>query len=330
MGMVMHEHDEEFSTMLAGKIADERDVRDLQYPLIASPKLDGIRGHIIDGGVYSRNLKLFPNVALQHKFGLRRMFGIDGELICGSPTAPDVYRSTQSHTSSQHGVVRNMHFYVFDCFALPRLPFHQRLITARHLVRTHGKAAFKMVPHKVIANPLDLLAYEARCVERGYEGTMVRSIDGPYKYGRATFNEGWLLKLKRFEDSEAEIIGADELLHNENERDATGKRSGHKAGKRPGGKLGSLHVRDIHTGVEFNIGSGFTDEERVEFWALYVGAMLGGRIVKYRYFPTGSKTRPRFPTFVGFRDPIDTQMQARTQRRTLAAPHRATKRGATK
>jgi DNA ligase-1 len=72
---------------------------------------------------------------------------------------------------------------------------------------------------------------------------------------------------------------------------------------RPGDCLGSLKVHDLATGVEFSIGSGFSQEQRDYFWEHK--AELLGRTVKYKYFPTGSKERPRFPTYLGFRDMID-------------------------
>lgn len=43
--------------------------------------------------------------------------------------------------------------------------------------------------------------------------------------------------------------------------------------------------------------------ERQKFWNLR--ASLRGLLVKYQYFPTGSKEKPRFPSFQGFRNRID-------------------------
>jgi DNA ligase-1 len=68
--------------------------------------------------------------------------------------------------------------------------------------------------------------------------------------------------------------------------------------------LGGMVVRDLITGVEFGIGSGFTADERVDYWNRR--DELAGLIVKYQYFPVGSKDRPRFPTYLGVRDKRDT------------------------
>lgn len=291
-----------FKPMLAGKVED---VADLEFPLYASPKLDGIRAHVIDGAVYSRNMKMFPNADLQAVFGVRELHGIDGELIYGSPTDPAAFRRTGSNVMSHDGDISQMYFHVFDDFTLPTVEFQHRLRTAHERVKSFK--LFSPVQHTLISSAEELIKYEARAVEKGYEGVMVRSLDGPYKFGRSTAREGWLLKLKRFEDGEAVIDDVQEFQHNENERGEDGKRSSHKAGKRAGGKLGAIVVRDIKSGVQFNIGSGFTDAERVNLWANYQNnpANLIGVVVKYKFFPTGSKDKPRFPTFEGFRDRID-------------------------
>src|SRR5690606_1152285 len=121
-----------------------------------------------------------------------------------------------------------------------------------------------------------------------------RSIEGPYKQGRSTFKEGHLLKIKRFEDGEAEVVGVEEQMHNTNEAtlDERGytKRSTHKDGKVGAGVLGSLLVRDTKTGEEFGIGTGFTMEQRNNLWE--GRQYLIGKIVHYRHFPVGRKDAP--------------------------------------
>ena len=119
--------------------------------------------------------------------------------------------------------------------------------------------------------------------------------------------EAWLLKLKRFEDGEAEILDFTELMHNANEKTITtgakAERSHNKAGLIGQGVLGALRVCDVKSGVEFELGSGFTAAERKALWEK--GGELRGLLVTYQFFPLGSKDKPRFPTFKGFRSPID-------------------------
>ena len=136
---------------------------------------------------------------------------------------------------------------------------------------------------------------------------MVRKPDAPYKFGRSTLKEGYLLKVKRFTDAEAKIIGFEERMYNENEAttDALGhtERSTHKAGMKPAGDLGAFIVRDLRTEMSFRIGTGFTAAQRKEYWT--TRNKLMNKIVKYKHFEQGAVDLPRFPVFIGFRDPED-------------------------
>ena len=149
--------------------------------------------------------------------------------------------------------------------------------------------------------------FEKKCLEAGFEGVMVRKGDGPYKFGRSTSKEGYLLKWKRFTDSEAEVQGFVEQTHNANEKekDALGnsKRSQHKENLIPVGTLGALLVCDVKTKIEFSIGTGFNGADRAYIWSLREKFI--GHIVKYKYQEIGVKGKPRFPVFLGFRDKDD-------------------------
>lgn len=292
-----------FKTMLAGKAPT--DLTKLNYPVSMSPKLDGVRAHVIDGVAVSRNQLPFKNLDLQARFGRLNFDGLDGEFMAGDPTHPEAFRAT-GVLNSHDGDVSKVKLWVFDDFTTPHLPFTTRFREASRRV-LQNPALMKMVPHRLAHNPEQILAFEAEQVGLGYEGIMLRHPEGRYKYGRSTTNEGWLLKLKQFEDSEAVIDGSVELMHNANEKtlvaNGKAKRNTQRSGLVGRNMLGAVLVRDIHTGIAFSIGSGFNERERRELWQNR--SSLVGRVVKYQFFPTGSKQKPRFPTFKGFRDPAD-------------------------
>ena len=102
-----------------------------------------------------------------------------------------------------------------------------------------------------IRDAAQLADYEETCLTDGYEGVMIRTPDSPYKCGRSTEREGWLLKIKRFEDAEAVVLDTYEGMsnHNEAQRDAFGrtKRSSAQAGKVGRGELGGFVVA-VHVG----------------------------------------------------------------------------------
>ena len=53
------------------------------------------------------------------------------------------------------------------------------------------------MPHDLVQAPTQLADWEQRYLAQGYEGVMLRHPAGPYKPGRSTAREAWLLKLKR-------------------------------------------------------------------------------------------------------------------------------------
>jgi DNA ligase-1 len=275
----------------------------IRLPALLSPKLDGIRCLIIDGVACGRSLKPIPNKYAQKIFGRQELNGLDGELIVGLPTDKEVFQVTSSGVMSIDGEPEVM-FHVFDDFSESGA-FHRRLHTAHRRIK---KAKFcEAVPHHQIAVADDLNRWEEDYLTMGYEGVMLRHPDGPYKHGRSTANEAWLLKVKRFVDAEAKVIGFSEAQHNTNEakRNELGQleRSSHKAGKVGKQTLGALMVKDLKTGVEFDIGTGFTADQRHLLWCC--GDNLIGKVVKYKSQQTGVKDKPRFPVFLGFRDKVD-------------------------
>jgi DNA ligase-1 len=304
--------DKPFKPMLAADFEDS----ELRYPLLGSLKLDGVRAYMKGGVVYSRTNKPIPNRFIQRTLTKHRDGnGLDGELIVGPPNAKNTMQATMSGVMRVEGEP-DFNFYAFDMIdAEPLTPYYERLkhVATRVRAAQTPKGHFIRLPQKDIANLAELDAFEAQALADGYEGVMVRDPVGRYKQGRSTVKEAYLLKIKRFSDGEAEVIGVEEMMHNDNEKvlSETGhsKRSTHAAGLRPAGVLGALVVRDLATGVVFNIGSGFTAEQRKDLWSNphddVPEAKVIGLIVKYKSFPIGVKNAPRFGTFIGFRDRID-------------------------
>ena len=295
-----------FKPMLASKVTK---FDALKFPLLASIKLDGIRATVQGGKLLSRTLKPLPNKAIQKLFaGLPE--GLDGELILGDPAAPDCFRKTSSKVMSPDEDAKGIVFHVFDIIDFhgfeERLSILETTVEFIEVFPGMDKLV-KLVIQTKIDSLNELETFEEMVLAEGHEGVMVRSLNGLYKQGRSSEKEGYLLKVKRFQDSEAEIIGFEELMHNDNEAETNElgrtKRSTKKEGMVPAGVLGAFNVRDLVSGVEFDIGTGFDADNRACFWSCRKN--LIGKIVKYKYFATGSKDKPRFPVFLGFRDKMD-------------------------
>jgi DNA ligase-1 len=273
--------------------------------VLVSPKLDGVRVIILNGVVMSRNLKPIPNARVQRLFGRQRFNGLDGELIVGPATDHDAFRVTTSGVMAKSGEP-DVQFHVFDRVEVGK-PYQTRFGIQQLNDVFAACSEFRYVRHEIAEDKMDVQMWEETWLAEGYEGLMIRDPRGEYKFGRSTTREGGLLKLKRFSDSEAVIHDTEEKMHNDNEKttDALGraKRQSLKENLRPAGVLGALVVQDVHTGVKFNVGTGFNDNERRQLWTTRKAII--GKVIKYRFFPTGSKEKPRFPTYLGFRDSID-------------------------
>ena len=278
----------------------------LKYPLLASPKYDGIRCNVKGFTALSRTAKPLPSLQVQDLFSHYEHF--DGEIIEGRPNDFDVYNRTQSHVMSANKP-GDLHYYVFD-FTHPEWlhkPFYQRLDILKERVKSashHGLLHF--VEHQEVNNSEELLEFENKVLEDGFEGIMMRNPIGHYKQGRGTFKEGLIYKLKRFNDSEAVIVDFVEQMENTNvqSRDELGysKRSTSKEGLIPANTLGRFIVD--WNGVILDIAPGtFNHDMRKKIWNNKDYFL--GKILKFRYFNHGIKDKPRFPRAVGFRDRSD-------------------------
>lgn len=293
-----------FKPMLASAIEDTKTLR---YPVLVSPKYDGIRATMQGGQLVSRTLKPIPNKQIQ-QFFKDLPEGIDGELIIGEPTAKSVFQDTTSVVMSHDKPADQVVFYVFDMFS--EQPFEKRLRDAVLKMDESLVFNYYVIPQIIANNEKELLAIELKYLDEGFEGVMVRDPKGPYKQGRSSVKQGWLLKLKRFVDAEAEILGVYEEMENTNEAKINElgrtERSTAKAGLKGKGTLGGFDVRAINgdfKDVEFGVGSGLTAAQKEQFWKQR--KTLPGKIIKFKYFPIGVKDKPRLPIFLGFRDKQD-------------------------
>ena len=291
--------------MLAASLKSEADLHNLTYPLAASPKIDGIRFmKPPNSRTMSRAWKPLPNDHFQNFMeSIPALNYCDGEVIVGSdPTVEGLFNKTQSAVMTKSGEI-NFSIWLFDNWEDTNSTFENRTAKAANTVKFLNLANVKYVTHMLLSSADEVVAYEEEAVASGYEGIMLRSINAKYKYGRSTFKEQGLIKIKRFMDEEATVIGFEPLERNNNEaqKDAFGlqKRSTHKANKTADNLLGKLIVKNDKWG-EFYIGSGFDVEMREAIWndkQSYVGKLL-----TFKYQQHGTKDKPRMPIFKGFRN----------------------------
>jgi len=287
------------------------DLDSLTFPVLATPKLDGIRALRIGDNLVSRQFKPIRNETIRTLLSTMLPEGSDGEIMTEG-TFQDVTSKVMSIKGGKQ-FKDQFTYYWFDYVKDdPNKPYVDRMEDMKDYIKDHpnimSHPQAKIVPlyPTEINSKEGLMEYEIKALGDKFEGVMVRKPNGKYKMGRSTLREGILLKLKKFKDAEATVTGVNELYHNENEqvKNETGgsKRSSKKEGLVAAGKLGSLEVVN-DAGEKFNIGTGFTDADRVDLWNRAVELL--GQTVKYKYFEVGSKNAPRFPTYLGFRHSDD-------------------------
>jgi DNA ligase-1 len=274
----------------------------LTFPKYASPKLDGIRAMVQNKKLVSRSLKLIPNEAIRDM--LENYEGLDGELICGDPSASDVYHKTFSKVMTKEGTADDVTFFVFDLLNLT-LPYMTRLHDLHH---KQLPSFVKVLPQSLLASQVNLDDYYSTVLDQGYEGAILRNPNALYKQGRSTSASQDMLKMKPFEDSEGLVTGLYEAMENNNPtfKNELGQtdRSTDAAGLVPKGMLGGFVVTVLNgkfKGVTTNIAAGkLKHSERIDIWNNH--STFLNKVITYRHMPGGAVDAPRHARFYRFRE----------------------------
>ncbi len=294
-----------FKPMLSAD-ASNFDLNKIRWPMLVSPKLDGLRCIVWEGVAYSRNGKPFRNHFVQEWASDKH--NLDGELIVGSPTDPDCLNISKAVTAFNGQP--DFTFWLFDCIEAPSTKFINRLDFVQD--EMCGEDRIELVPHFQVVGVDSFAFHEAQFVNEGYEGVMLRHPTGPYKHGRSTMNEQYLMKYKRFIDGEAVVVRLEEGHTNTNtlERDELGraKRSFVKEGLVGNGMVGTLICQDPVWG-EIRVAPGkITHDQRRSIWWHYQNKTVNseltliGKTIHWRSFGYGTKDAPRFARYYGIRE----------------------------
>ena len=92
--------------MLASSV---KNTSDLRFPLLATPKLDGVRALVIDGHAVTRKFKPIPNKYIRAKIEHYCPDGFDGEIMSGNLEFNDL----QSLVMTEEGEP-DFEYHVFD------------------------------------------------------------------------------------------------------------------------------------------------------------------------------------------------------------------------
>jgi DNA ligase-1 len=273
---------------------------------ILQPKLDGVRAlTVVDFEsrtvtMYTRNGKVLENfghiTAYLEGFidELGRSYVLDGEVV--SKSFQDLMKQVHRKDNVQ---AQDARLCLFDI--VPLVEFKQgksimgqkrRSEFLKNFQNIFADSGFiEIIPQKEVnldefLGEIDYKDYNKEMVAAGYEGIMIKDPDAKYECKRST---AWL-KQKPFIEVSLEIKAVEE---------GTGRNEG---------RLGAVICEglDDGTAIMVNVGSGFTDSDRTEYWA--AKDSLPGQVVEVRADAitqnqdgTYSLRFPRFLRFRGFK-----------------------------
>lgn len=266
---------------------------------LVTDKFDGIRACNTNQGLLSRTLKPIPNLYVREYIEKLCPTGFDGELMIRGN-----FSGVQSAIMSQDGAP-DFSYHVFDDFSNASAPYEERVERLQRFWKMNescSSARLVCEMPRLVKDFATLQIEEAKAIERGREGLILRVPWGPYKFGRSTLNEAWMLKLKTWEDAEATIVDFEPLQRNQNapQLDNFGrqKRSSRIEGKVAEEMLGAWVVKHPTFGI-FNVGGPYTILQRCIMWKERYNWI--NKIITFKYQPHGTKEKPRSPQFKAVR-----------------------------
>lgn len=305
------------------QLAEDAQLDLVRFPCIVQPKIDGVRAMNLNGTLTGRSLDPFKGFGITEYFSRDKFLGLDGEMILGSnPACPERLCSATAGAMGRFKGVTEMPdltWWVFDHLHPDMLgqAYAWRYDVLRKRVEQIAHPRIKLVPMYVVAGLRELKRFINEFADAGYEGTIIRNPEAPYKPGRATLKGQELWRVKPWGDFEILVTGITEGQMNLNEakKNTLGRteRSSAKAGQVPNGQVGSIQgvlladfvdpisgKLQFKKGLPITAGSGEMSVAEATAW-FEDQTKIVGHIAKIKHMTHGVKSLPRFPTFVGLR-----------------------------
>jgi DNA ligase-1 len=253
--------------------------------VVSMPKLNGLRCMYIPGrGFFSRDGKRWNDAVLNHIIPPTTDYILDGELYCHGMSLQRINSNVGVNRIEPGYEAGFVSFWAFDIVE-PKFNALTRMLLLEKILRDDtNRAGMYMVEWEICKTRIELDICYNHCITQGYEGQMLKSVFGSYMpqgtKERSTMN---LQKRKAFLD--AEFFCVDRVVSDE------GKCKG---------KLGALKFV-TSKGVSFEVGTGFTDEEREEYIQPSYDFRKKATI---KYLNLTDDGRPFNASFVGWREDI--------------------------
>jgi DNA ligase-1 len=286
------------------------DLSTLNYPLLASTKLDGIRCIIKEGEILSRSLKQIQCQQLRERLEPIRQFSelnqviFDGEIYSPKLTFQQITHFTMTRDLGDEELPEHLRVYCFDMLDGFDRPFELRNDVMEGTIGLYNHIAYP-VEQREVHSAKEVETYFEEVLSQGYEGLILRDPKSFYKFGRGTIKEGIIFKVKPFLDFDGQIIDVIQATEvnedaekkiNELGRSVTSKKKGER---HTIDKASAFMVK--YEGKDLKVVLSMTDEEKEEVWKnkeTYIG-----RWISYKGMLVGSKDVPRHPVMIRFREP---------------------------
>lgn len=298
--------------MIKPMLAMDAPMNKLSFPLLAQPKIDGVRGVNFDGILTGRSLKTHANRFVTEIYSHEMFRGLDGELGAGTPADGDLCRRTTSALGTIEGRPQ-VRWYLFDMVREDMLymPFSERyeMLTRFYAcIEPAWKDWLKLVPCTVVNSEEELAQYMQEQSYPGLDGIIVRNPDAQYKQGRSGLRDRALWRVKEFQEDEAEIVQVIEGKTNLNEAKTNPlghtERSTMQENMVPNGMVGAIIGRDLKSGEMVKVAAGCLTHDERQHYFKHQDQFLG-RIMTYKHFPKGVKDKIRMGTYQRLRLPTD-------------------------
>lgn len=167
------------------------------------PKLDGMRAiSLKDNNLISRKNKEIDTLShLNEEINKLRKLGIeisDGEVYAHGVSFQDNMKLIKKY---RPGETEKVCYHIYDQISDDE--FEQRYFELAVIFKENIFHYLKLVPTYKIKSEEEMLEYHKQFLSEGYEGTIIRWGDEPYKINGRSSN---LLKYKDFKDMDAEVI----------------------------------------------------------------------------------------------------------------------------
>lgn len=271
--------------LLLASVNKENSLEGTKYPAIVQPKLDGCRAvYFPDKGVFmGRNGREVENAQIYNHIQIpNKDYVLDGEFYSFKRKFNEI---VGYFTAEDRELPEDIKFVVFNAIPIKdwynqktELSYGEQLGIINNIASESKN--LERIRYAIANTDEEVRFFYQKFLDQGFEGAMVRNMDTTYAWERVKVKDGVLTKIKPFDYADCTILDAYE---------GEGKYVG---------KLGGFVVD--YNGVKVDIGGGYTDAMREDFWKNK--DQMIGKPCRVKYSEITEDKSLRFPVWDSLRE----------------------------